>query len=142
MTDPLLALHVAAGTAGLLLGPLWLLLRLRGRHGGTAAASYQAALLLVAGSGAALALTRPGLAWLVAFAVLTPALALAGAAARRRGWAHWRALQPHLLGGSYVALVTGALVASTGSPLAWLLPALVAQLPIALAKRRLLALPA
>ncbi len=142
MTDPLLALHVAAGTAGLLLGPLWFVLRLRGRRGSPAAAAYQASALLVAASGAVLAATRPGLAWLVAFAVLTPALALAGAAARRRGWARWRVLQPHLLGGSYVALTTGALVASTGNPLAWVLPALVAQVPIALAKRRLTTRPA
>lgn len=136
MTDPLLALHVAAGTAGLLLGPGWLGMRLRGRRGDSVAAAYQAATLLVGLSGAALAVSRPGLGWLVAFAVLTPALALAGAAARSRDRAHWRALQLHLLGGSYVALTTGALVASTGNPLAWVLPALVAQVPIAVAKRR------
>lgn len=139
MPDPLLALHVAAGTTGLLLGPVWLALRLGGHRAGPVAAGYQAAVAAVSVSGGALAVLRPGLAWLLAFAVLTPALALAGAAARRRGWARWRVLQPHLLGESYVALATGALVASTGNPLAWLLPAVVAQVPIAMVKRRLVA---
>ena len=137
MADPLLAVHVAAGTAGLLLGPVWLLLRSGGRHAAAVATGYQAAVAAVALTGGVLAVSRPGLALLLAFALATPALALAGAAARRRGWKRWRVLQPHLLGGSYVALTTGALVASTGNPLAWLLPALVAQVPIAAAKRRL-----
>jgi hypothetical protein len=71
----------------------------------------------------------------------TEALAVAGALARRRGWAGWRSGQPHLLGGSYIALVTGLLIAETGNPVFWVLPALVGQLPIAVAKRRLHAVP-
>ena len=67
---------------------------------------------------------------------------MAGALARRRDWAGWRSWQPHLLGGSYIALVTGVLIAETGQPLFWLLPALVGQWPIAVAKRRLHELPA
>ena len=141
MRETLLLLHVAAGTAGLLLGPVWLVARLRGRSARPAAACYQGAVGTVAGTGAALALTAPGLAWLLAVAVLTEALAVTGALARRRGWRRWPALQPHLLGGSYIALTTGLLVAQTGSPVAWVLPALVGQLPIALAKRRLAAAP-
>lgn len=68
-------------------------------------------------SSAWLAVTAPGLWWLLPFGVLT-----------------W---QPHLLGRSYIALTTGALVASTGSPVFWLLPAVVGQLTIAVAERRL-----
>jgi hypothetical protein len=139
MRDTVLLLHVTAGTAGLLLGPLWLLLRLRTRQGTATAAAYLAAVGVVAATGCALALTAPGLGWLVGFAVLSAVLAGTGAVARRRGWPHWPTLQPHLLGGSYVALTTGLLVAQTGSPLAWVLPALVGQVPIALAKRRLAA---
>jgi hypothetical protein len=60
-----------------------------------------------------------------------------GALARRRPWAGWRSWQPHLLGGSCIALVTGVLIAETGNPVCWLLPAAVGQVPIALAKRRL-----
>jgi len=135
--DPLLWLHVATGTAGLLTGPLWLVARLRGRRGDGLAWAYLLAVAAVAVSGGVLAVTTPGLAWLLPVAVLTGGLAVAGALARRRAWPHWRTLQPHLLGGSYIALVTGALVASTGDPVWWVLPALAGQVPIAAAKRRL-----
>ena len=137
MRDPLLWMHVAAGAAGLLSGPLWLAVRLRGRRDGALARTYQLAVAVVAASGGVLAVTTPGLAWLLPVAVLTAGLAGAGALARARDWPHWRSLQPHLLGGSYIALVTGALVVSTGNPVWWVLPALVGQVPIAVAKRRL-----
>ena len=139
MLGTLLWLHVAAGTGGLLLGPVWLAARVRGRRADAVAAAYQATVAVVALSGAALALAAPGLAWLAGFGALTVALAAGGALARRRDWPHWRSVQPHLLGGSYIALTTGLLVARTGDPLAWVLPALVGQVPIALAKRRLAA---
>jgi hypothetical protein len=84
-----------------------------------------------------LAVSAPGLGWLLPVAVATEALAVAGALARRQAWPLWRTLQPHLLGGSYIALGTGLLVAATGNPVWWVLPALVGQAPIAVAKRRL-----
>ncbi len=143
MRETLLVLHVGAGTAGLLSGPLWLVARLRGRAGTGAAATYQVAVAAVASTGAALALLAPGLAWLVGFGALSVVLAVSGALARRRVWPHWRTVQPHLLGGSYIALTTGLLVAQTGNPVAWVLPAVLGQVPIALAKRRLaVAVPA
>ncbi len=135
--DPLLLLHVTAGTAGLLLGPVWLVARLAGARARGPAGAYQAAVAGVAASGAVLAVSAPGPGWLLPVAVATEALAVAGALARRQAWPHWRTLQPHLLGGSYIALVTGLLVASTGNPVWWVLPALVGQAPIAVAKRRL-----
>ncbi|UOY03021.1 hypothetical protein [Blastococcus sp. PRF04-17] len=92
---------------------------------------------VVSVTGAALAIRTPGLVWLLPVAVLTQALALTGALARRRSWRRWDALQPHLLGGSYIVLVTALLVAETGNALFWALPAVVGQLPIAMAKRRL-----
>lgn len=137
MGDPLLAGHVVVGTAGLLLGPIWILARAAGARAVAVAAGYQAAVAAAAGSGAVLAVSAPGLAWLLPIAVLTEVLAVTGALARRRGWRRWRTLQPHLLGGSYIALVTALLVAETGNPVFWLLPAVAGQLPIALAKRRL-----
>ncbi|MDP9430941.1 MAG: hypothetical protein M3Q47_19710 [Actinomycetota bacterium] len=137
MRDHVLLLHVATGTAALLTGPLWLVVRLLGRLGDALAWAYQLAVAPVAGSGAILAVTAPGLAWLLPVAALTGGLAQAGALVHRRGHPHWRTLQPHLLGGSYIALVTGVLVASTGNPVWWVLPALVGQVPIAAAKRRL-----
>jgi hypothetical protein len=135
--DTLLAVHVLAGTAGLLLGPVWLVARRAGVRARPVAAGYQAAVTLACATGAVLAATAPGLIWLLPVAVLTQALAVAGALARRRGWARWTTLQPHLLGGSYIALVTALLVAETGNPAFWVLPAVVGQVPIAVAKRRL-----
>ena len=137
MRDTVLTLHVLAGTAGLLLGPAWLLARLQGSGARPAAAAYLTSVTVVSLTGATLAVVTPGLAWLLPVAVLTQALAVTGAIARRRGWPRWDTVQPHLLGGSYIALVTGLLVAQTGNPLFWILPAVVGQVPIAIAKRRL-----
>jgi hypothetical protein len=139
--EALLFVHVVAGTAGLLLGPLWLVARLRGSAARAGAAGYLVAVGAVAVSGAALALTAPGLLWLLPVALVTGGLAGAGALVRRWDRPHWRTTQPHLLGGSYIALVTGLLVAATGNPVWWVLPAVVGQLPIAVAKRRLHAVP-
>ncbi|WP_231558058.1 hypothetical protein [Modestobacter caceresii] len=92
---------------------------------------------VVAVSAGLLAVTDPSLVWLLPLAVGTEVLAVTGALARRRRWSGWRSWQSHLLGGSYIALVTGVLIAETGNPVCWLLPALIGQLPIAVAKRRL-----
>jgi hypothetical protein len=137
MVDTLLTVHVLAGTTGLLLGPGWLVARRHGRPAWPAAAVYQSAVTVVSATGATLSIITPGLAWLLPVAVLTQALAVAGALARRRGWRRWTTLQPHLLGGSYIALVTALLVAETGNPLFWVLPAVIGQVPIAMAKRQL-----
>ena len=141
MRDVVLHLHVVLGTAALLLGPAWLAVRQRGGSARGPAAGYQAAVGGVALTAAVLAVTDPALTWLVPVAGATEVLAVTGALARRRGWSGWRSWQPHLLGGSYIALVTGVLIAETGNAVFWLLPALIGQLPIAVAKRRLHAQP-
>jgi hypothetical protein len=135
--DVVLHLHVALGTGGLLLGPAWLVARHRGRPARGLAAGYQGTVAGVALSAGGLAVTDPQLVWLLPVALGTQVLAATGALARRRSWSGWQSWQPHLLGGSYIALVTGVLIAETGNPVFWLLPALVGQVPIALAKRRL-----
>jgi hypothetical protein len=137
MRDTVLAVHVVAGTIGLLVGPLWLALRLRDLTGHVPAWVYHFAVAAVVTSSVYLAVSAPGLWWLLPFGALTEVLAVSGALARRRSWRGWRTWQPHLLGGSYIALVTGVLVAGTGNPVFWLVPAVVGQLPIAIAKRRL-----
>ena len=142
MRELVLHLHVAVGTGALLLGPCWLLARRRGHPATGWAAAYQGTVGLVVVTAGSLAVTGPGPAWLLPVAVGTEVLAVTGALARRRGWAGWRSWQPHLLGGSYIALVTGVLAAETGNPVSWLVPALVGQVPIVLAKRRLHAGPA
>ena len=137
MRDLLLSSHVVLGTTALLLGPVWLVLRRRGSNAEGVAVAYQGTVAAVAVTGGWLAITAPGLQWLLPVAVLTEVLAVSGALARRRNWSGWRSWQPHLLGGSYIALVTALLVAETGIPLFWVLPALVGQWPIAVAKHRL-----
>jgi len=139
--DAVLHLHVLLGTAGLLLGPAWLAVRRRGGSAWRLAVGYQVVVGGIAVSAAVLAASDPTLTWLVPVALATEVLAVTGALARRRGWPGWRSWQPHLLGGSYIALVTGVLIAETGNPVFWLLPAVVGQLPIASAKRRLHAEP-
>ena len=137
MRDVLLYLHVVLGSAGLLLGPAWLLARRRGRDALRLALGYQGVVAGVALSAGVLAVTDAQLVWLLPVAVATEGLAVTGALARRRSWPGWRSWQPHLLGGSYIALVTGVLIAETGNPVSWVLPALLGQVPIAMAKRRL-----
>lgn len=135
MRDALLDAHIVAGTAGLLLGPAFVAAR---RWRPLTGPGYQLAVLGVAVSGVGLAMTAwDRLWWLVPVAVATQVSALLGLRIWRRrdpGWTTW---MPHVLGGSYVALVTGLMVASTGNPLFWLIPAVVAQWPIAVAKQRL-----
>jgi hypothetical protein len=140
--DVVLVLHVFLGSGGLLLGPAWAVTRLRGRPATGLAVAYQAVVAGITVSAGVLAVTDPQLSWLLPVAAATEALAVTGALARRRDWPGWRSWQPHLLGGSYIALVTGVLIAETGNPVFWLLPAVVGQLPIAVAKRRLHALDA
>jgi hypothetical protein len=135
--DAVLYLHVVLGTGGPLLGPAGLAARRRGRPAHGLAVAYQAVVAGITTSAGVLAVTDPQLTWLLPVAVATEVLAVTGALARRRSWRGWRSWQPHLLGGSYIALVTGVLIAETGNPVFWLLPALVGQLPIAVAKRRL-----
>ena len=141
MGDLVLGVHVGAGAAALLLGPLAFLGRGPRRH--RLGLAYQAAVAGVALTAVVLAcLELDELWWLIVLALATELLALGAlyvAPDRGRGG---RTLRAHLLGGSYIALVTALLVAETGNPLFWVLPAVVGQLPIAMAKRRLHAVAA
>ncbi len=131
-----LFVHVVAGTAGLLLGPLAVVVLRSPATRRLAAVAYHVAVSVVALSALALAvLDWSRLWWLVPVAAATQAAALSGLWVKGRV-AHWPGWHVHLLGGSYVALVTGLLVVSWGNPLAWILPAVLAQPPIALAKAR------
>jgi hypothetical protein len=123
MDDLLLVLHVAAGAAGLIQGPLALL--------GVASWSSLAYLWAVG----AVSLTALGLValdpadlwWLAPLALLASGLALLGrhaevTRARAHGW-----------GGSYIALVTATLVVSVegqAQMVAWVLPTLAGLIVI------------
>lgn len=135
--EALLAAHIVAGSVGLLLGPLHLMVR---RSRLLAGWGYQVAVAATALSGGALAVVAwERLWWLLPVAMATQLSALAGWWMWRRRPRGWTTLVPHVLGGSYIALVTGAMVAGTGNPVFWILPAVAAQWPIARAKAYLAA---
>ncbi|HEV2766302.1 MAG TPA: hypothetical protein VGV63_01180 [Acidimicrobiales bacterium] len=132
-----LAVHVAAGGAGLVLGPLAMgAAKVPGRHT-RAGTAYQAAVAVVAASAVALATLAWARLWALAMiAVATEAAAVAGWwLARRRptGWLPWHV---RLLCGSYVSLVTALLVVNWSSPLGWVAPTIVGSPLIAVAAHR------
>ena len=134
LRDVLLALHIAAGSLGLALGPaaLW-----RSRGGPAVAGDIGAAYLF---SVLAVSLTALGLIaldwselwWLTILAAFSSSLAILAFLAPRlrvRGWVRACA---HGEGGSYIALVTALLVVSVDGPTAvaaWTVPTL-AGLPL------------
>lgn len=150
----LLAGHVAAGTVGLLLGPVVVRQDSRrivaGERSTSAAGGiYRGLVLLVCLSAVALVVeNRPELWWLIPVSALTYALAvLARDAARRRyrGWLHGYV---HGQGGSYIALVTAFVVVAltvdgpvtgTAQLLPWLAPTVLGTVGIELWRRRLAA---
>src|SRR6266516_3676826 len=136
----LLSIHIAAGTAGLLLGPvvMWQATRRLGaarNPAGGASAAYHWMVLAVCLSAAMLVMWfRPQLWWLIPVAAFCYALVLTSriAVARRfRGWTH---AYLHGQGGSYISLVTAlAVVALTvdgplhgpAQAIPWALPAVI-----------------
>jgi uncharacterized membrane protein YeaQ/YmgE (transglycosylase-associated protein family) len=128
LREPALALHIAAGTTGLLLGPLAMRSpKRRGPHT-RLGETYHWVMLGVCLSAAALAiLAWHRIWWFLPIATFSYANALYGylAAKRRRpGW-----LRRHIagMGGSYIALVTALLVVNVGQQvaIAWLLPTII-----------------
>src|SRR6266516_4469550 len=135
-----LGIHIAAGTLGLLVGPVAMWQGTRRLAGGlsldtVAERVYHWTVLAVCLSAAVLVIWfRPELWWLVPVAAGSYSLVLLGrfAAARRfRGWTH---AYVHGLGGSYIALVTAlAVVALTvdgpvsgaAQAIPWALPAVI-----------------
>ena len=127
MRDTVLAVHIAAGTLGLVLGPAAMLAPKRpGRHPGLGRA-YQASTALLCLSAFGLVAYRPGLWWLGVIAAATWAAALGGwwcARRRFRGWILWHL---NLMCSSYISFVTAFLVVNLGlhSLIAWIAPTLV-----------------
>lgn len=122
--DLLLGVHAVAGALGLLLGPIGYLGR-RGEHARALGDAYLAAIVCVAATALGLVASDPaGLWWLAPLALFTVALAsLCRSTACSRAGAGW--------GGSYIALVTAALVVSFPSVvLFWFLPTLVGVVAI------------
>ena len=126
--NPVLALHIAGGVVGLILGPVAMhATKRRGPHTRLGEA-YHWVMLTITLSAAVLAVLEwHRIWWFLPIAVFSYANAFAGylAAKRRpRGWLRW-----HVggMGGSYIALTTALLVVNLGRsmPVAWFLPTLI-----------------
>jgi hypothetical protein len=133
----LLATHVTAGCAGLLVGAVALAApKRRGWHVRFGLA-YQVVVAVMTSSAAVLAVTAPQIRWgLLVIAVVTEAAALAGWVGARRRRPGWLPIHVSLAAGSYVSFVTAALVVNWSSPLAWIVPTLVGSPAIAWTARR------
>src|SRR3954452_9361374 len=139
LRDPALALHIASGTLGLLLGPVAMRApKRRGRHT-RAGGVYFWAMAGVCTSAVVLAvLDWARLWWFLPIAAFSYANALVGYLAVKIRWRGW--LRAHIggMGGSYIALTTALLVVNVGpSPLiVWFIPTLVGTPLILLATNR------
>jgi len=130
-----LALHIAAGAAGLMLGPIAMRARKEPGLHTRAGEAYHWIMLAVCLMASLLAfLEWKRLWWFLPIAAGSYAFALLGYAAAKRRWHGW--LKAHIAGqgGSYIAMTTALLVVNwetlTGtrgiySPWAWALPTVV-----------------
>jgi hypothetical protein len=120
---------VAAGSLGIVLGPLAMLAERAPPYRSRLGLAYHWSVLAVALTALGLIAFDPaGLWWLAPLAALSYALALLAAVAPRRRGQRWAGLYARGQGGSYIALVTALLVVSLEGPLAiaaWIVPTLV-----------------
>lgn len=123
-----LATHIAAGTTGLILGPVAMrATKTRGPHT-QLGETYHWVMLTVCLSATVMAiLAWHRIWWFLPIAAFSYANALVGYVAakrRRRGW-----LRKHVagMGGSYIALITALLVVNLGDtlPVVWFVPTIV-----------------
>jgi hypothetical protein len=123
-----LSIHVAAGSAGLILGPVAMFAPKRpGRHTRIGEIYHWVFLVLFLSAVALAALNWDEVWWLAFVGAGSYAFALLGYLAAKRRWPGW--LRAHISGqgGSYIAMTTALLVvnAGTSSPLAWIAPTLI-----------------
>ncbi|CAN5773889.1 hypothetical protein BH20ACT1_BH20ACT1_08620 [soil metagenome] len=139
----LLSLHVVAGIAGLLLGPLAIAAALAGGRRTRSARAYQVAVAVITTTAVGFAVLDWARWWpFVILAVGTEAAVVAGWQARRQRTPGWRGRHVRFICGSYISLVTALLVVSWGSPLAWVLPTIVGTVLVERAAARAEARPA
>jgi hypothetical protein len=132
----LLVIHIAAGTAGLILGPLGLAVPKRFPWRPRAVVGYQASVVLLCFTALGLVALKPELWGLALIAVATLGATFGGAAVRRRRRTGWAPQHVRLMGSSYISVVTAFLVVNVGGPVAWVLPSLVGSPLIARAVKR------
>jgi hypothetical protein len=122
----LLTTHIAAGSLGLLAGPMAMLMPKRPGWHPRLGLAYQLLIALLCLSAGGLVILKPTLWWLGVIAALTWAAALGGWWARRHQPRGWLQLHVSLMCGSYISLVTALLVVNfPGSPIAWVAPTAV-----------------
>jgi uncharacterized membrane protein len=126
--DPVLALHIATGATGLILGPLAMrATKRRGLHTNLGEA-YHWVILAVCVSATTLAiLDWDRIWWFLPIALFSYAHAFVGFVAAKRRPGRWLRVHIGGMGGSYIALTTALLVVNLGEklPLVWFLPTIV-----------------
>ena len=125
--DVTLVVHIAAGSAGLVLGPIAMFAgKRRGVHT-RAGVTYHWIVLLVSVSAIVLsALDWSEIWWFTPIALFSYAFALTGYLAAKRRRPGWLAVHIAGQGGSYIALVTALLVVNLGDALIiWFIPTIV-----------------
>jgi hypothetical protein len=137
LREVLLAAHITAGTAGLVIGPIAMAApKRRGWHT-RAGLSYQIAVAVLTTTAVGLAAMAPGRLWpLALIAVATESAALAGWLAQRRRTAGWLPRHVGFMAGSYVSFVTAALVVNWPDAWSWILPTVIGTPLIARAAAR------
>ena len=135
--EVLLAAHITAGSAGLLIGPIAMATpKRRGLHS-RAGISYQIAVTVLTITALGLTAFAPGRLWpLALIAVATEAAAVTGWRAQRRRKPGWLPRHVGFMAGSYVSFVTAALVVNWPTPLSWILPTIIGTPLIARAAAR------
>ena len=123
----LLVLHIAAGSAGLLLGALALALPKRPGWNPSVARAYLIAVTAVNASAIGLVVLRPALWVLSIIAMATQAAVHCGYLLARRQRPRWARRSVRLLGVSYISLVTALVVVSVPVPILWVVPTLAGE---------------
>ena len=134
LRDPLLAIHIAAGTTGLILGPLAMRApKRRGPHTRLGETYHWVMLALCLSAAGLAALDWHRIGWFLPIATFSYANALVGYLAAKRRGRRW--LRAHIggMGGSYIALVTALLVVNIGQrlPIVWFVPTVIGSPVIA-----------
>jgi uncharacterized membrane protein len=130
-----LTIHVAAGVAGLLLGPVAMVVeKRRGRHTALGE-TYHVAFVVLITSAVTLAVINWSESWWLALvATGSYAFALLGYLAAKRRSRNWLPMHVAGVGGSYIAMTSATLVVNwenlagipgRESPLPWVLPTLI-----------------
>ena len=126
----LLVSHVAAGVAGLLVGPAAMAASLRNRRDTASAQAYRTAVTVLTATTVGLVALNPTLWPFLLLAAGTQAAVVLARTAQPLD------RQVRLVGGSYVSLVTALLVVSWGSILAWVLPTVIGTVLVERVSRR------